>query len=452
MTKIFKGICVLLTAMTMLTSCLDSDDTTITLYNDTAITSFTLGTLNRYLHTTSSTGADSIYKETVTGSNYKFSIDQASHRIFNADSLPVGTDVEHVVCTVTSLNNGGVFIKNVDSDTIAYHNSADSIDFSSPRTFYVYAVDGSGREEYTVQVNVHQEEADQFVWIRHDDSDEVASLEGAKAMMLNENLFVYGVRAGKTIGYKTSDGESWTPLSEIDDEKAYKNIVVFQGNLYMIAGGALQYSADGNTWNVVKADVEVAQLVASNSVELYGMATDGSIWLSQDGGMTWQEDVLDEDVAWLPQEDIAYTCIPVKLTYNAEQIILAGTSSAIPSIASVWRKITEHDAQSQLDKWVYMERSDDNTFALPQLKNMVMMPYDDGILAWGVEDGKVSPIYQSRDNGLIWKTNTRYQLPEDFNGSINAFAATTDGKEIWLVSGESGEVWQGHLNRVVWEK
>ena len=171
-----------------------------------------------------------------------------------------------------------------------------------------------------------------------------------------------------------------------------------------------------------------------------------------DGGETWKEDVLDEDAAWLPQEEITYTCIPAKMTYNAEQIILAGISPAVPSIASVWRKISEHDIQSQQDKWVYMDRSDDNRFALPQLTNPVMMPYDDGILAWGIKDGELSPIYQSRDNGLIWKTNTRYQLPENLNGSINSFAATTDGKEIWLVCSKSGEVWQGHLNRVVWEK
>lgn len=447
-----KVLCGLLTSMVLLSSCLDSDDVTITLYNDTAITSFTLGTLDRYLHTTSSEGTDSTYKVTVTGSDYKFSIDEATHCIFNRDSLPVGTDIEHVLCTVSTLNNGVVLLKNVDNDSLSYYNSADSIDFSTPRTFYVYAIDGSGREEYTVQVNVHQEEADQFVWIHHSQNDNIAALEATKAIMLNKELFVYGVKAGKTMGYKTADGENWTALSEIDDEKAYQNVVVSNESLYMIAKGSLQCSTDGEIWNMVKSDVEIAQLVAANSEELYGLTADGKMLFSEDGGNTWTEDVLDEDMAWLPQEEIAYACIPVKMTYHAEQIILAGISPAIPSIASVWRKISEHDIQSQQDKWVYMERSDDNLFALPQLKNPVMMPYDDGILAWGIEDGKFSPIYQSRDNGLIWKTNTRYQLPEDFNGSINAFAATTDGKEIWLVSGESGEVWQGHLNRVAWEK
>ena len=459
MMKIIKGVCGLMVAMTVLASCIKSDDMTITLYNDTAITSFTLGTLNRYLHTTSSKVEDSIYKATITGSSYKFSIDQATHRIFNTDSLPVGTDVEHVLCTITTLNNGLVLVRKLDTDnievegdTLSYYNSTDSLDFSVPRTLYVYAIDGSGREEYTVQLNVHQEEAEQFVWKSHTASDDIAALEAAKAVMLNGELLVYGVKAGNTVGYKTSDGESWTALADIDDEKAYRNMVVSAGALYTIVNGSLQYSTDGDTWTVVKSDVEVSQLVAANSEELYGLTDEGKILFTEDGGETWQEDILDEDATWLPQEEIAYTCIPAKMTYNAEQIILAGISPAIPSIASVWRKISEHDAQSQQDKWVYMERSDNNQFALPQLDNLVLVPYDDGILAWGVVDGEFSPVYQSRDNGLIWKTNTRYQLPEDFNGSTDAFAATTDGKEIGLVSGESGEVWQGHLNKIAWEK
>ena len=99
-----------------------------------------------------------------------------------------------------------------------------------------------------------------------------------------------------------------------------------------------------------------------------------------------------------------------------------------------------------------MDRTDHNRIALPQLKDLVMMVYDDGILTWGVKDGDFSPIYQSRDNGLIWKEQSTYKLPIDFNGSTLSFTAATDGSEIWLVSGESGEVWQGHLNRLAWKK
>lgn len=453
MIKPFKTLCGLLTAMLLLTSCLKSDDdNNSTLSSDAAITSFTLGTLNRYIHTTSSTGADSIYKTTVVGSNYKFSIDQENHRIFNADSLPVGTDVKHVLCTVSALNNGVILLKSEVSDTLFYFSSTDSLDFSNPRELHVLASDGSAEQIYTVNVNVHQEEAEKFVWSQHSKSNEIAALEAMNAVYLGEYLYVYGVKSGKTVGYVTTDGETWTSLAEIDDAKAYQNMLVLNNVIYMIANGSLQKTQDGKTWEVIKSDVAVKQLVASSYTELYALSADNKMMVSLDEGQTWEEDDLDEDISWLPTEEMAYVCVPLRMTAYADYILLAGTSPAISSISSVWRKIVEYDLQGLEDKWVYMERTDDNRFALPQLLHLQLMAYDDGVLAFGARDGAFSSIYQTRDNGINWKKNSKYQLPEKFNGNVDSFAAATDGNEIWLLSGSTGEVWQGHLNRLAWEK
>lgn len=145
-------------------SCLGSSEEEYTYYDDTAITAFSLGTLNRYTYVTKSDGTDSIAKTTVTGSNYKFYIDQQQRRIYNPDSLPVGTDAEKVVCTITAKNAGTVLLKHPDKDSVAYYTSTDSIDFSRPRTLIVYSQSGRTFREYTVNVNVHQQEADEMVW------------------------------------------------------------------------------------------------------------------------------------------------------------------------------------------------------------------------------------------------------------------------------------------------
>ena len=166
-----KTICFLLSTLAMTASCLSSSNSEATLYSDAAITTFSLGTLNRYLHTTSESGGDSIYKTTLTGSNYRFHIDQVMHEIYNTDSLPIGTDLEHVLVSLTSKNNGTVLIQDTaDADVLTYYSSSDSIDFIRPRTFRVYASDGTGSTEYKVSVNKHQEEGDVFVWHLLDDS------------------------------------------------------------------------------------------------------------------------------------------------------------------------------------------------------------------------------------------------------------------------------------------
>jgi hypothetical protein len=139
------------------------------------------------------------------------------------------------------------------------------------------------------------------------------------------------------------------------------------------------------------------------------------------------------------------------MTYYADYILMAGVSTGVDKISSVWRKIVEYDLQGD-EKWAYMDRSDDNRFALPQLENLILMHYDDGILAWGIKDDAFSSMYQSRDNGIVWKENSYYKLPVDFvQSGVCAFGAATDGKEIWLI-GNNGQVWQGHLNRVAWDR
>ena len=119
MKRVFRIFGALLMMPVILTSCLgDSTDDT-TLYSDMAITSFTLGTLNRYTQTTSSTtGNDTVIKTTLTGSDYKMTIDQLGHKIYNQTPLPVGVDVKHVICTVSAKNSGWLTLKSMTSDSL----------------------------------------------------------------------------------------------------------------------------------------------------------------------------------------------------------------------------------------------------------------------------------------------------------------------------------------------
>lgn len=454
MTKIIKGLCGVLTAMLLLVSCMKSNNNSGTLYSDTAITSFSLGTLKRIVHTTSSTGADSTYKVSVTGSDYKFSIDHASRHIFNVDSLPVGTDVSRVLCSVTALNNGGVYVESLaDSETLNF--VSDSIDFTVPRTFRVYASDGSGYERYKVEVNVHKENGSVFDWTRHTSSMELTALEDLKAVMLNDQLLVYGLQEGKTIGYATSNGETWEALGELADKDAYSNMIVCGDELFTLRNGVLISSQDGKTWTEEGDASAVVSLVAASYLNVYGLAPNGSLMVFNADEKTWEQDALEDgaDAMMIPNEETAFVCYPAQMTYYADYVVLAGKTEGVKDIASVWRKIVEYDFQGNDDKWVYIDRNDGNQFALPQLENLVMLYYDNSILAWGIEDGDYSPVYQSRDNGLIWRTDSGYKLPETFSGiSTGRFSAATDGTDIWIVGAGAGEVYSGHLKRKAWDR
>ena len=167
--KQIKILFMLVMTVLMMGSCLSESDSSVTLYNDAAITDFTLGTLNKYIN-------DS--KSTFSGSTYSFNVDQSSNGVhnfkdttivgrcvYNNDSLPLGTDLQHVVATLTTLNNGVALIERLDApDHYDYFNLLDSIDFTKPRKVRVYSSDGSAFNQYYISVDAHQEDGNEFVW------------------------------------------------------------------------------------------------------------------------------------------------------------------------------------------------------------------------------------------------------------------------------------------------
>ena len=168
MKRTFQLLCVLFSAMLLMTACLGSDDDSTTYYDDVAVTSFSLGTLNRYLHTTSSKGVDSIYMTTLTGTSYVMTIDQLNHEIYNRDSLPYGTDVKHVVCSLTTRNNAVPYFKSLVSDTLWLYHATDSMDFSQEREMTVVSSSGLFVRNYKVRLNVKQSSATGLSWTETD--------------------------------------------------------------------------------------------------------------------------------------------------------------------------------------------------------------------------------------------------------------------------------------------
>ena len=105
-----------------------------------------------------------------------FSIDLDTGVIFNADSLPKGTDVSRLIASITFANTMTKaelkFLKDNETDTTVNYltNPEDSIDFSHPVTLDVTAQDGLNSFTYQIKVNVHTMEPDTLIW------DKVASM------------------------------------------------------------------------------------------------------------------------------------------------------------------------------------------------------------------------------------------------------------------------------------
>lgn len=466
MKKIYSFICLSLSTMFLLTSCLNNSDDTSTYYGDTAITAFTLGTLNRYVHVKTSAGKDSTYKSTLTGSSYNFYIDQISKTIYNPDSLPIWTDNSKVVCTITSKNGGLIYSKSMKSDSIFYHNSSDSVDFSKPRTFYVYATDGSAYRQYTIKVNVHQELSDTFMWHKISTNSTIAAFTGMKALELNGKILLFGTNGSETAIYSTpeSDGAEWTKIATnlSLDADAYKNVIIHNGMLFAKSNNSILKSADGASWTTVSATTDITSLVASSTKNLFAIRNNNLV-SSHDGGINWTKESLDDDSTLLPSRDFTYYTMPLPSNDSIDRVMIVGNRSAddysTDTASVVWNKIEDYSNGSEAGTWTYFNVAKDNYSGYaPRLTNLTMVPYDDGVLAFGGDGiGKskataFNHFYQSRDNGITWKNNSAYHFPEGFSSSKISFAAVKDSKNnLWIICGESGQIWRGRLNRLGWE-
>ena len=261
-----------------------------------------------------------------------------------------------------------------------------------PRTVHIYSSDGTNHNTYTIKINVHQEEGDTFSWQQ-------------------------------------------------------------MGPEYLIDGpdATTYYQQDGS------------RLIGWSTTELYRLTLDKRLLVSRNGGDTWEEELLDEDASMLPVQDICIISYPANLADSTDYVLMVGNRSLSEypqeSIAMVWRKIVDYSVDGPKGHWTYMEHASDTTMALPRLENLRIVKYDDGVLALGgagiggCTTAPYTQFYQSRDNGITWKYNARYQLPAGFDTSASYVQMRTDENNfLWLYSTGTNQVWRGRLNRLGWEK
>lgn len=468
MRRFFNPLCLLFSTVLILASCLESNKTEVTLYDDIAITTFGISSAKTYKHTISSTGSDSVYSDMDgTVSQYPFHIDQLRGEIYNTDSLPVGVDASKMLCTYSTMNSGLPYLENITGDSLMLLSTTDTIDFSAPRYIRVYAMDNSGYRKYKVTVNVHKENGNEFHWNRMADCAQIAALSGMKAVSTAGRLLVFGTDGNTTKIYSTDiSGEStWNVESTEMGAEAWRNIAITDNKVYVLDNSMLTVSADGgHSFNSVGECTGISRLLGGNTTALYALGTDGGILMSADGGQTWQADMMGDDTAWMPTDDIGFCCTPFRYNAGTDYLVLTGNRSveAYPNdrSAMVWRKISEYTPDSKAGKWIYMSMDDTDIYPLPRLSGITVLGYGNSLLALGgngigaCHEEAMKYMYESRDGGITWKPSASYPLPQELDREgMTIFSAATDAdNNIWIVCGGTGQVWRGRLNKMGWNE
>lgn len=200
-----------------------------------------------------------------------FSIDLVAARIFNADSLPFGTEVTKLTPVITMLETASkveLVVKRSDGVDTTYNytaNSSEAIDFTNPVALRVTALDGRSERSYTISVNVHKSVPDSLSWTEAARTTLPTSYSAPKAQRT--------VRNGDDFYCLTTDGTSYC-------------LATRKGNL---AGknGAVIRPESWNKESLSLAFTPRVETLTSAPSGLYILAQDGTLWESADFGSSW---------------------------------------------------------------------------------------------------------------------------------------------------------------------
>lgn len=197
-----------------------------------------------------------------------FSIDLDRGVIFNADSLPLGTNVEKIVPLITFPNTvetaeiimtGG----NLREGTVNYKaNPTDTIDFSGSVILRLTADKGKLSREYDIRINVHKAVADSLMWdqvaysklparLNNPTAQKTAELNNTVYTLLHESDGTYTMASTLNISKN-----AWTKTpADLPFTPTIESMAASSDALYILDNnGNLMQSYDGLRWRDTGTD------------------------------------------------------------------------------------------------------------------------------------------------------------------------------------------------------
>lgn len=435
----------LVTATFLLTSCLEDNTEEATAY--ASIVSFSINDVKKVVTSTDASGNDTTYTVTVDGDLYPFSIDHVTGQIYNPDSLPVGTDVTKVT---VNIGYEGYYIVRGEGEEAAAYASTDSIDFTAPVRFTVYATDGISNRSYYVRLNVHRDNPDSLVWQRPTGNNFPGEkMTAQKATIMGNRLYVLAECDGTPAMTSTAlaDGTQWTaltPVTGLTGEADCHTLATLGDSLYLLADGKLYSSADGLAWSLCNgATGTYTDIVAATDGRLY--LADGATILSGTPEMGWTA------IQQVNEGVFPHSPSVISSTLTTNHSIVRTTLVGIPegftadTCAVVWTKLSTEPV------WTYYN---DTTYGCPLLEDLTVVGWNRKLYAFGgrsinrrAEIAPFEAMFSSTDGGITWQRKASgIGLPDellDFGGS-HSCVVDADGY-IWLMAAGDGAVFKGNL-------
>lgn len=446
MNKLFAKTAVAAIAIGMATSACNEDSSTFS-YDDlditydtnsnTAITSFNIKANKKIL-----VGLDSVF----------FTIDLNKYSIFNADSLPKGTDVSKLLVDIGNSGSSKIVIKYTDFKTqekkeIEYSstNYTDSINFLDDVTITVTSLNELKSKTYDVKVNVHNTETDSLCWgsMQYSALPANGTPVSQGTVMLNDKLYCFTADAQGNVSLATTatpdNTDSWTLQQlTLPFKPALESIDATSNTIYMLADDGTLYSS-----------------------------TDAATW--QSAGQKWESTLgaINNTLIGIKQEDgkLVFACYPDKDGFNAAEVPADFPVTGVSSMYVFKNKWSTEpqgiitggrcaDGTLSPSTWGFDGKNWAKFGNLPEntaLENVTIFPYftfkTDNTnwttteystlfaLGGSTSDGTIQrKVFISRDNGINWLlADNLLQLPKEMP-SLAGAQAHVIAKELYVKS------------------
>lgn len=383
-----------------------------------------------------------------------FSIDLDNGVIYNADSLPVGTDVTRLVPEIefsSYLISAKFFCTDKDekTDSIEYtENMSDSVDFSGKVALKLLAADGVSTYTYRVKVNVHQQKPDSLMWDRLAVSTLPSRLQNPveqKTVSFNDNTLSIIKENDNSYTLSTSS-DLFNGIWEKKEISLYftpdlRSLTATADNIWLLdTDGNMHNSPDGVEW--ASTGEKWVSLIGSylNSVIGIRESDNGLAFCHYPSNPYISDPEFDPEFPLYGRSDLGV--VPTIWSQNPTAILVGGENATGDYSGATW-------AFDGTD-WIKL-----NEKGLPALRGMSLFNYviyrKTGNLeqvkiyeAWyamgGIsQDGIMNrDIYFSADNGVTWtKTGSLMTLPDYFpslseaDGIICGTTHESDLSDLW---------------------
>lgn len=386
----------------VITSC-NSDDSQYEVIEDTTVSNVSLTAFSLEQNSKVAANLDSLF----------FTVDLNKGRVFNADSLPVGTKVGNLIVKITHPTMSKVELvfkdEKGEQKTVDYlENPNDSIYFGNGTvTLRMVSASGSVMREYGVDVNVHKVKPDSLWW----DADKAfslpTSLSSPTAQRTIKKGDIFYTLAGDGAAYtlstssSLSSGEWETAVVNLPADADVNSFTATTDSFYIIAGGKLYSSSDASDWTSTDAEMTY----------IYGAYMDKVV------GVTHADDDSYVYVTY-PGEATSPVSPECPVSGTSEAIVYTSEWSANPMLFFTGGR--KADGSLTGDTWAF----DGNQWAcisinpIPALEGVSVTPYYNMsitnqwievftpvLLAFGGNDaaGKINTtVYMSPDRGVHW--------------------------------------------------